>query len=144
MADSRATWRDRLGPQPGGRAPAPGRLVLVQAFINSHYDIERDHGADLFATRDSLQRWLDRRELIAPGESPARADLRRAVVVREALRSIAQANGLPGARAPGGAALAVLEEAAHGAALESRRAPRGALRRGASAGRGVRGARASP
>ena len=119
MADSRATWRDRLGPQPGGRAPVPGRLVLVQAFINSHYDIERDHGADLFATRDSLQRWLDRRELIAPGESPARADLRRAVVVREALRSIAQANGLPGARAPG-AALAVLEEAAHGAALEVR------------------------
>ncbi len=36
--------------QPGGRRPAPSELALVQAFINSHYDLEVNHGAELFAT----------------------------------------------------------------------------------------------
>ena len=51
--------------QPGGRPPAPGDLALVQAFVNSHYDLELEHGADLFATPAQLGRWLSARGLVA-------------------------------------------------------------------------------
>ena len=36
--------------QPGGRQPAPGTLALVQAYINSFFDLEGEWGADLFDT----------------------------------------------------------------------------------------------
>jgi Putative stress-induced transcription regulator len=84
------------GVQPGGRDPAPGDLVLVQAFVNSHYDLERDHGADLFATVASSRDWLRRHGLL--DSEPARIDSRdrrRAVSVREALRTLARANTDP-------------------------------------------------
>src|SRR5437588_5866511 len=103
--------------QPGDRAPAPGELALVQAFINSHYDLEFEHGADLFATPDALAAWLRRRELLAPGESVRLADVRRAVAVREALRAAARVNG--GAEAgPPDRAVGVLDRAARGVAVE--------------------------
>src|SRR5438067_7243782 len=104
-------------PQPGGRAPAPGELALVQAFINSHFDLEVDHGADLFATPRELAEWLRRRELLAPGEPMGRADARRAVAVREALRSLASANADAGSDPPE-AALAALDDAGRGATVE--------------------------
>jgi predicted RNA-binding Zn ribbon-like protein len=105
--------------QPGGRRPAPGELELVQAFINSHYDLELEHGADLFAAPDALAAWLRRRELLAADEVVGEADVRRAVVVREALRSVASANGHPEAGSPA-RALQTLEEAGRGAAVEVR------------------------
>ena len=41
---------DRFDPgrQPAGRAPAPGRLGLVQAFLNSFWDLDA-HGAEVWA-----------------------------------------------------------------------------------------------
>jgi predicted RNA-binding Zn ribbon-like protein len=99
--------------QPGGRPPAPGELALVQAFINSHYDLELEHGADLFATPASLAAWMHRRGLLGPGESISAGDVRRAVRVREALRSVAEDNGRDDHRRLE-AALAALDEAGRG------------------------------
>ncbi len=102
-------WREPSLPQPGSREPAPGELALVQSFINSHYDLELEHGADLLATPGALTRWLERRRLTG---SPAftERDLDRAVAVREGLRALASGSG----------ELADLNRAARGAAIELR------------------------
>src|SRR3954454_12330298 len=80
------------GPQPGGREPAPGALGLVQAFVNSNYDLEFAHGAELFADPPALGRWLARRRLIAPGARVTAAELERALAVRAGLRTLLIAN----------------------------------------------------
>jgi predicted RNA-binding Zn ribbon-like protein len=97
------------GPQSGGRSPAPGRLALVQAFENSFYDLGEQRGMDHFATRAGLAEWLEERGLDAGAVSDA--DLRRAVAVRDGLRSLlAEHNGTP-RDAP---AVVALRDAAHG------------------------------
>jgi hypothetical protein len=93
--------------QPGGRDPAPGPLALVQAFVNTHYDLEIVHGAELLATPSALRGWLVGHALIdgIAGRLTAR-DLRRALAIRESLRSLARANagdGLDEVPAAGGA-----------------------------------------
>jgi predicted RNA-binding Zn ribbon-like protein len=104
--------------QPGGREPAPGELALVQAFINSHYDLEVEHGADLFATPGSLRKWLLSRGLISARTRVGRGDVERATAVREGLRELARGSGSEnGARANGAARL---NDAAHGACVELR------------------------
>jgi hypothetical protein len=75
--------------QPGGRQPAPGELALVQAFINSHFDLEVSHGAELFATPKRLGGWLCRHGLLDAGEDVSEADLIRALELREGLRRLA-------------------------------------------------------
>lgn len=80
------------GPQPGGRAPAPGELALVQAFLNSHWDLERDFGADLFATPASLRRWLLERKLIRPSAKVGSREHAAALAVRDGLRALLVAN----------------------------------------------------
>ncbi|HEX3873623.1 MAG TPA: ABATE domain-containing protein [Solirubrobacteraceae bacterium] len=96
--------------QPGGRQPAPGRLEVVQAFINTHYDLEVDRGADLLPTPAGLARWLAGRGLIEPTADVDRRDLDRALAVRDGLRRAARtAEGLD-----------VLGDAARGAAVELR------------------------
>jgi predicted RNA-binding Zn ribbon-like protein len=118
---------ERLSPQPGSRAPAPGELALVQAFINSHYDLELHHGADLFATPESLGGWLARYGLETGGRLSSR-DVARAVALREGMRALASANGSAnGAAAPAAdpAVLAGLDGASAGASLELRFAPDG-------------------
>jgi predicted RNA-binding Zn ribbon-like protein len=75
-------------PQPGGREPAPGRLALVQAFINSNYDLLEDHGAELLDSPAGLSDWLERRELPGGGARVTSTDLRRAIAVREGLRAL--------------------------------------------------------
>lgn len=82
------------GLQSGGREPAPGELGLVQAFVNTHYDIERDHGAEILHSPSALGGWLAQRGLLdSPHiEDLTRADLRRAVDVREGLRAMLAAN----------------------------------------------------
>ena len=110
----------RPGVQPGGRPPAPGDLALVQAFVNTHYDLEFEHGAELLATPAGLGQWLAARDLIEPsGPSLTDRDLARAVAVREGLRSLARANsdGETAAHVP---ALAALNDAAIGGAVELR------------------------
>jgi len=74
--------------QPGGRVPAPGKLGLVQAFLNTHYDLDAG-GGDVFADARALQAWLVRHRLIEPGVSVDPADLRRVIGVRETLRDLA-------------------------------------------------------
>jgi predicted RNA-binding Zn ribbon-like protein len=80
------------GPQAGGREPAPGELGLVQSFVNSHYDLEGDHGGELLHSPRALAGWLSSRGLLDPGRPLARADLRRALDVREGLRAMLAAN----------------------------------------------------
>ncbi len=105
--------------QPGGRDPAPGELALVQSFINSHYDLEHEHGGELFSTPAALGEWLSAHRLIAREDLGAR-DLRRATAVREALRMLARANTDTGGCATVETAIADLNEAADGAPVELR------------------------
>jgi len=85
-----SAWHEPSVTQPGGRPPAPGELALVQAFINSHFDLEFTWGADLLATPRSLARWLERRALLAAGRELTRHDVRRAIALREGLRELAR------------------------------------------------------
>jgi hypothetical protein len=78
--------------QPGGREEAPGELALVQAFVNSHYDIEVKGGGELLASLAMLREWLAARDLIDPRERLNQGDVDRAVAVREGMRALAFAN----------------------------------------------------
>ena len=102
-------------PQPGGRPPAPGRLALVQGFLNSHYDLEREHGAELLHSPAALTAWLRRAGLLVePAATADDHDLGRALAVRGGLRGLAQGSG----RDPAG-----FDVAARGAAVEVRLTP---------------------
>jgi predicted RNA-binding Zn ribbon-like protein len=79
------------GPQPGGRDPAPGELALVQAFVNTHFDLASG-GGEMLASPESLRAWLGARALL---ERTGRVDgrgLDRVLTVREGLRALALAN----------------------------------------------------
>jgi predicted RNA-binding Zn ribbon-like protein len=102
--------------QPGGREPAPGDLFLVQAFINTHYDLVADHGAELLATPAGAARWLRRHRLLARTGTVGPQELRRLCSVREALRELAGANRA----ATAGSAIDTINAAARGAAVELR------------------------
>jgi predicted RNA-binding Zn ribbon-like protein len=78
--------------QPGGREQAPGELALVQAFINSHYDIDVKGGGELLATPAALREWLAAHSLIDSQARLTRRDCDRAVAVREGMRALAYAN----------------------------------------------------
>jgi predicted RNA-binding Zn ribbon-like protein len=80
------------GPQSGGREPAPGELGLVQAFVNTHWDLELDHGGELLHSPAALAGWLAARRLLPDGARLARSDLRRALAVREGIRAMLAAN----------------------------------------------------
>jgi predicted RNA-binding Zn ribbon-like protein len=118
MGGERKPWRSRTSVQPGGRAPAPGALALVQAFVNTHYDLEHEHGAELLASSAALRVWLTERGLIGADVEVDDRDLGRALAVRRALGALAHANAdRPGALR---AAHAQLNRAAVGAAVEIR------------------------
>jgi len=113
-------------PQPGGRPPAPDALGLVQAFINTHYDLAEEHGAEVLATPAALRGWLAEHRLSDTDTPVSAADLRRAHAVREALRDLARGAADPPALAPLRATVEVrLErsgprlEATHGRTVES-------------------------
>jgi predicted RNA-binding Zn ribbon-like protein len=69
--------------QPGGRAPAPAGLELVQAFVNT---VDREHGPDLLDTAEHWRAWCERRGLKASAREEARE-------VREALRTLLWRDG---------------------------------------------------
>ena len=71
------------------RDPAPGELELVRQFVNT---IDWDDGTEDWPTPAALRDWLAERGLLAPEEHASEADLRLAVEVREALRSLLLAN----------------------------------------------------
>jgi predicted RNA-binding Zn ribbon-like protein len=121
----------RVGEQiePGGREKAPGRLELVQRFINSYnHDFPRDW--DRIGTREKAQAWLRQKRLVAPGDRISGADAARLREFREALRALALANhgGRPEAaatdvirRVSGGARLSVAVDDTGRTALEPTR-----------------------
>ncbi len=111
-----ATLRRVDEPQPGGRPAAPGDLALAQAYLNSHYDLVVEHGADLFATPAGLARWLTGRGLLESGTRVSAAEHARGLAVREALRELAADNNEIAGSAPN-LALARLDEAARFTAL---------------------------
>jgi len=106
--------------QPGGRAPAPGRLALVQAFVNT---VDREHGPDLLAEPAGLAAWLAHRGLGGPGLTVGPRDLREAVALREALRALLWENAGHGEAGP--EAAAALERAARRGGVALRVAPGG-------------------
>ena len=84
-------------PQPGGRRPAPGELVLLQSFLNTHFDLVGDWGADLLAAPELLRAWFAARGLVDNRISqPSRTQLQRVIAVREGLRELARRNRQPG------------------------------------------------
>jgi predicted RNA-binding Zn ribbon-like protein len=92
----------RVGEQiePGGRPKAPGRLELLQRFVNSYnHDFPREW--DRIGTPDKAQAWLRQKRLVAPGDRVSDADVARLRELREAIRALAIANqsGQPGAAA---------------------------------------------
>jgi predicted RNA-binding Zn ribbon-like protein len=92
----------RLGEEiePGGRPKAPGRLELLQRFINSYnHDLPREW--DRIGTPETARAWLRQKRLLAPGDRISDADVARLRELREAMRALALANhgGEPGAAA---------------------------------------------
>ena len=92
----------RVGEQiePGGRPKAPGRLELLQRFVNSYnHDFPREW--DRIGTPQKAQAWLREKRLLAPGDRISDGDVARLTELREALRALAIANrgGNPGAAA---------------------------------------------
>ena len=71
------------------KAAAPGALATVQEFVNT---IDLEGGADSLDSPDSLATWLVEGGLLDPGDRLGEADLRRALEVREGLRTLLQAN----------------------------------------------------
>jgi predicted RNA-binding Zn ribbon-like protein len=77
--------------QAGGRLPAPGELALVQAFVNSRWDLDHEL-QDRFGDPQGLGRWLVEHGLLESGARLGGADLGRARDVREGLRQLLFAN----------------------------------------------------
>ncbi len=78
------TRRER---QPGDREPAPGHLWLVQAFVNSRWNLESEL-EDQFADREGLAKWLIDRELVPTATRVSDRDLRRAREARDGLQAL--------------------------------------------------------
>jgi predicted RNA-binding Zn ribbon-like protein len=97
------------GPQPAGRPPAPGRLGYVQAFLNTFWDLGGT-GDEMWSSPAAYGAWLADRGF---GARATRADLERAVELREALRKVCLANH-DGGEAP--AAIATLDRVAEAVA----------------------------
>lgn len=105
----------RVGEQiePGGRPKAPGRLELLQRFINSHnHDLPGEW--DRLGTAQKAQGWLRQKGLLEPGVRISAADARRLRDLREAIRALAVAN--LGGR-PDGASSGIVREASRTARL---------------------------
>jgi hypothetical protein len=83
----------RVGEQvePGGRPKAPGRLELLQRFINSYnHDLPREW--DRIGTSERAEAWLRQKGLVARGDRISDADANRLRELREAIRALAIAN----------------------------------------------------
>jgi len=121
----------RVGEQiePGGRPKAPGRLELLQRFINTHnHDFPREW--DRIGTAEKAQAWLREKRLVTAGDRISDADAARLRELREAIRALVIANheGQSAAAATdlvlsasGGAQLSVSIDAAGQTALEPAR-----------------------
>jgi predicted RNA-binding Zn ribbon-like protein len=106
--------------EPGGRPKAPGRLELLQRFINTYnHDFPPDW--DRIGTADKATEWLRAKGLIAPGETVT--DHERLQALRETIRALLVAPRPDGFRAlSAGAQLDVVVDADGRTALEPVRA----------------------
>jgi predicted RNA-binding Zn ribbon-like protein len=115
--------------EPGGRRKAPGRLELLQRFVNSHnHDLPPEW--DRLATKEKAEAWLRAKRLVQPGDRVSDADAARLRELREAIRGLTVSNhgGRPAAaatevlrRASGAAPLGVAIDEAGRTALEPAR-----------------------
>jgi predicted RNA-binding Zn ribbon-like protein len=83
----------RVGEQvePGGRPKAPGRLALLQRFVNTHnHDFPEDW--DRLGTAAKARAWLREKELVGRDDRVSDADAARLRELREALRALVVAN----------------------------------------------------
>src|SRR5215216_3453465 len=83
----------RVGEQvePGGRPKAPGRLALLQRFVNTHnHDLPPEW--DRIGTGKDAQAWLREKGLLTPRHRVSDADAARLRRLREAIRALALAN----------------------------------------------------
>jgi predicted RNA-binding Zn ribbon-like protein len=106
----------RVGEQiePGGRPKAPGRLALLQRFINTHnHDFPPDW--DRLGTAAKAQAWLRDTRLIGPGDRITQAEAARLRELREALRRLVIAHHA--GAAPDPAAVVTIRAAAETAGL---------------------------
>jgi predicted RNA-binding Zn ribbon-like protein len=88
------------------REPAPGRLVLVQRFVNT---VDHEHGREMLYSPARLRELLAELGLLDGAADVTEQDLAAALELREALRALALANN---GVAPGRASEEVLERAA--------------------------------
>jgi predicted RNA-binding Zn ribbon-like protein len=77
--------------EPGGRPKAPGRLELLQRFVNS-YNHDFPPEWDRIGTGERAGEWLRRKGLVAPRDRVSDADAARLRELREALRALVVAN----------------------------------------------------
>ncbi len=78
--------------EPGDRAPAPGALAHLQAFVNT---VDLEEGREDFQTPATVLDWLSRHGLLAASEGSASLDeagLRAVIDYREAIRGLLLAN----------------------------------------------------
>jgi predicted RNA-binding Zn ribbon-like protein len=118
--DRRMDERDkrRVGEQiaPGGRPKAPGRLELLQRFVNT-WNHEFPASWDRLETAEKARTWLARRGLASPGARVTSADAARLRTLREAIRALVVANhGSP----PDAAAVRTVRREGRGATLRIR------------------------
>ena len=73
--------------EPGGRPKAPGRLELLQRFVNS-YNHDFPAEWDRIGTGERAQAWLRRKRLVGPGDHVSDADAARLRELREAIRAL--------------------------------------------------------
>jgi predicted RNA-binding Zn ribbon-like protein len=83
----------RVGEQiePGGRPKAPGRLELLQRFINS-YNHELPPVWDRLGTPEKAQTWLRHKGLMGAADRISTAHAARLRELREAIRALVIAN----------------------------------------------------
>ena len=109
-------------PQPGGRDPAPGELALVQAFLNTRWDLKAPDRGETLVSPAALHDWLEARGLAGRRNRPDSHDLDRALAIREGLRALAFSNN---ERELSVAAIDAMRAASAGAATEIRIEPQG-------------------
>jgi predicted RNA-binding Zn ribbon-like protein len=73
--------------EPGGRPKAPGRLALLQRFVNTHnHDFPPEW--DRLGSGEQAEQWLKRAGLIAADDAVSEADAARLRELRETLRAV--------------------------------------------------------
>jgi predicted RNA-binding Zn ribbon-like protein len=104
----------RIGEQiePGGRPKAPGRLELLQRFVNTwNHDFPPEW--DRIGTPEKARAWLREKRLVGPATRVSDADVRRLRELREAIRALAIANQRGEPEAAAIAAIRELSATAH-------------------------------